>query len=57
LAELKRKIRVQINQSAFYEIKVWKVPKSEFFNEGIKYSLAILENGKRIVGYDNELAK
>lgn len=57
LAELERKVRVQINESAFYEVKIWKVPKSGFFNEGIKYSLTIIENGKRVVGYDNERAK
>lgn len=57
LAELERKIRVQINESAFYEVKIWKVPKSKFFSEGITYSLAIIENGKRFIGYDNERAK
>lgn len=57
LAELERKLRVQINESAFYEIKIWRVPKSKFFSEGLKYSLAIIKNGKRVVGYDNERAK
>lgn len=57
MAELKRKIRVQINESAFYEVKIWEVPKSDFFMEGIKYSMVLIENGKRVLGYDNEREK
>ncbi len=57
MAGLVKRVRVQINDSAFYEVKIWKVPKSDFFKEGIKYSMAIIENGIRIIGYDNERAK
>jgi hypothetical protein len=35
------------------EMKMWKVPVSKDQPEGIKYSLAYIQDGKRIVGYDN----
>ncbi len=54
MAELIRKMRVQINDFAFYEIKIWRIPKTRFFEEGIKYSMVIIETGKRILSYDNE---
>lgn len=39
------------------KIIVWKVPKSEAFPDGIKYSFVLIHNNKRILGYDNERAK
>lgn len=57
LAELIMRTRVQITKGSFYEVKIWKVPKSEFFKEGVKYSMVIIKNGKRIMGYDNERGK
>jgi len=43
------------------EIRIWKVPKSKDFPEGVKYSMVYIkvdENGaKRILGYDNERGK
>lgn len=35
------------------EIKIIKVEKTETEPYGIKYSLVYIENGKRVVGYDN----
>ena len=39
------------------EIKIWEVPKSEDFPEGVKYSLAYIKEGRRVLGYDNERGK
>ncbi len=35
------------------EIKIWKVPRSEEYPEGFKYSLVYVRKGKRVLGYDN----
>ncbi len=35
------------------EIKVWKVEKGSDKPYGIKYSMAFIRDGKRVVGYDN----
>ncbi len=37
--------------------KAWKINKNRDFPHGIKYSLAYIHNGKRILGYDNERSK
>ena len=39
------------------EIKIWQVPKSKDKPHGIKYSLAYIREGKRLVGYDNAEGK
>jgi|TARA_Y100000034_G_C6900589_1_gene416408 hypothetical protein len=39
------------------EIKIWKVPKSKEFPDEIKYSLAFIHKGERLIGYDNERTK
>ena len=43
------------------EIKIWRIPKSEDFPEGIKYSMAYIrvgtEKAERVLGYDNEKGK
>jgi len=43
------------------EIKIWKVPKSEDFPEGVKYSMVYIKvdekGARRILGYDNERGK
>lgn len=31
----------------------WRVPKSSYYPEGIKYSFQLICKGKRVVGYDN----
>ena len=38
-------------------MKVWKVPKSKDFPDGVKYSFVYIHNGKRVLGYDNERGK
>ena len=44
-------------ENAFVKLRVWRVPKSRFFPEGVKYSFALIHTGKRILGYDNERGK
>ena len=43
------------------EIRIWEVPKSKDFPEGVKYSLVYIlidERGaRRVIGYDNERGK
>lgn len=35
------------------EIKIWVVPPAKDKPHGFKYSLAYIQNGTRVVGYDN----
>jgi hypothetical protein len=42
---------------AVTEIRIWQVPATEHTPFGLKYSLAYIEHGIRIVGYDNERGK
>jgi len=53
MAELIYQRKKSIDSISFYEVKVWEVPKSEAFPEGIKYSLVVIENDKMIICYDN----
>ena len=39
------------------EIKIYKVPKDRFHSEGFQYSLVLIRDGKRILGYDNHERK
>ena len=39
------------------EMKIWQVPRSRRTPEGLKYSLAYVREGKRLVGYDNAEGK
>lgn len=39
------------------EIKIFKVPKDDFHPEGFQYSLVLIKDGKRILGYDNHERK
>lgn len=39
------------------EIKIWQVPMSADKPYGVKYSIAYIKNGKRLVGYDNAEGK
>ena len=41
------------------EIKIWKIPDSKFYSDGIKYSLFCVESstGKTIIGFDNHFPK
>lgn len=42
---------------AIAELKVWKVPKSRDYRNGIKYSLYLVSQGNVIVGMDNHRPK
>lgn len=39
------------------EVKIWEIPKSKDKPHGYKYSIAYIELGKRIIGYDNAEGK
>lgn len=45
--------KVVLSLEEIVEIKIWKVPRSEEYPEGFKYSLVYVKKGKRILGYDN----
>ncbi|MBF0563650.1 MAG: hypothetical protein HQK89_00250 [Nitrospirae bacterium] len=40
-------------EDGIIEIKIYMVTKSKDKPHGFKYSLAYIENGERIIGYDN----
>ncbi len=39
------------------DIKIYKVTKDEFHPEGFQYSLVLIKDGKRVLGYDNHERK
>lgn len=39
------------------ETKIWQVPRSSRYPNGYKYSLVYIQNGERMVGYDNAEGK
>lgn len=39
------------------EMKIWQVPHSKDRPHGLKYSLVYIQEGKRIIGYDNAEGK
>ena len=39
------------------EMKIWQVPEAPDKPHGLKYSLAYIKKGERIVGYDNAESK
>lgn len=44
--------------AAIVEMRIWRLPlKNEERPHGLKYSLFYGENGKRVIGYDNERGK
>ena len=43
----------EIKEDEIIEIKVWQVPKSTEKPHGVKFSIAYINNGKRLLGYDN----
>jgi hypothetical protein len=43
----------EIKGNEIVEIKVWQIPKSKAFFHGVRYSIAYIRDGKRLVGYDN----
>ena len=52
-------VHSHIDAVAIAALKVWKVPKSEYFPEGIKYSMFLVEKltGNVLLGYDNHKPK
>ena len=49
--------RDALSDRELVEVKVWEVPMSEDFPEGLKYSFAYIKDSERILGYDNERGK
>ena len=47
------KRRLITGENNFIEIVAWKVPKSIFYPEGIKYSFTFVHKEKRAIGFDN----
>lgn len=47
------KRRLITEKSNLIEIVAWKVPKSKFYPEGIKYSFTFIHNNKRTIAFDN----
>ena len=52
-AEVLLKTKSVDEKGNIVEIKILKVEKTETEPYGIKYSLVYIENGKRVIGYDN----
>ncbi|MDP7141574.1 MAG: DUF6516 family protein [Candidatus Woesearchaeota archaeon] len=50
IIEPNRKVTEKGNIIAF---SAWEVPISESYPEGVKYSLVLICNNKRIIGFDN----
>jgi len=46
-----------LSENELVEIKIWEIPKSNDFPEGLKYSFVYVKDGIRILGYDNERKK
>jgi hypothetical protein len=49
--------KVTTVEGIIVETKVWAVPKSEAYPEGVKYSLFAVFRGAVLVGYDNHSPK
>ena len=47
----------EIRGNEIVEIKVWQVPRSKACPQGVKYSIAYIRDGKRLLGYDNAEGK
>jgi len=57
VAKLVNHNKLVYSDGSILETKIWKVPKSEKYSKGYKYSLVYIKNGKRVVGYDNAEGK
>jgi len=57
LTELLYHIKRLLPEGDIMEIKIWKIPLSDNFPEGIKYSMVYIHKNERIIGYDNERGK
>jgi hypothetical protein len=49
--------KVITEEGAVVELKVWQVPKSDRYPDGVKYSFFAVHSGKILVGYDNHAPK
>ena len=47
------KRRIATEKDSLIEIVAWKIPKSNFYPEGIKYSFTFVHNNKRTIAFDN----
>ena len=47
------KRRLITERNNFIEIVAWKIPKSKFYEEGIKYSFVFIHKNKRTIAFDN----
>lgn len=56
-AELLYHIKEYLADGPILEIKIWKIVRSKDKPHGIKYSLAFIVDGERIIGYDNAESK
>ena len=57
-ATLVRHDKVVLKSGVIVEAKIWNVPVSDKYPDGIRYSLfAIHSDGKVLVGYDNHYPK
>jgi hypothetical protein len=60
-AKLQYYLRRLFPEGDLIEVKIWSIPKSDDFPEGVKYSMAYIKidenRARRILGYDNERTK
>ena len=47
----------EVTGDEIVEIKIWQVPKSADKPYGVKYSIAYIKGGERLLGYDNAEGK
>jgi hypothetical protein len=52
-ATLIRHSRLRFADGGFIEVKLWSVAPTSDKPHGFKYSLVYVEDGNRVVGYDN----
>lgn len=57
MADCMLKNRKPLDEDSFVEFKVYSVPRSKQFREGIKYSLSYVKQDVCILRYDNEREK
>jgi len=61
VAKLRYHLKRIFPEGDIMEIKIWEVPRSEDFPEGVRYSLVYIkmdeEGARRVLGYDNERGK
>ena len=57
-ADLLTRYSKELTESTFVEMVVWHVPNSVNPSQhNFKYSLVMIENGVRVIGFDNERGK